>query len=59
MTSKEHYMGRSTGFAPDGTRLYLGEEKEELLYAQIDKEQIQNIRTANPVFENRRRDLYD
>ena len=57
--SKEHYMGRSTGFAPDGTRLYLGEEKEELLYAQIDKEQIQNIRTANPVFENRRRDLYD
>lgn len=57
--SKEHYMGRSTGFAPDGTRLYLGEEKEELLYAQIDKEQIQNIRTANPVFENRRKDLYD
>ena len=52
-------MGRSTGFAPDGTRLYLGEEKEELLYAQIDKEQIQNIRTVNPVFENRRRDLYD
>ena len=39
--------------------LYLGEEKEELLYAQIDKEQIQNIRTANPVFENRRKDLYD
>ena len=35
------------------------EEKEELLYAQIDKEQIQNIRTANPVFENRRKDLYD
>lgn len=57
--SKEHYMGRSTGFAPDGTRLYLGEEKEELLYAQIDKEQIQNIRTANSVFENRRKDLYD
>lgn len=57
--SSEHYMGRSTGFAPDGTRLYLGEEKEDLLFAQIDKEQIRNIRTANPVFENRRSDLYD
>lgn len=57
--SKEHYMGRSTGFAPDGRQLYLGEEREQLLFAEIDIEEIKKVRRNNPVFENRRRDLFD
>ena len=57
--SREHYMGRSTGFGPDGQRLYLGEEREELLYAAIDLEQMKTIRRTNPVFENRRKALYE
>lgn len=56
--SDAHYMGRSTGFAPDGTRLYLGGEKEELLVAQINIEEIVKIRKKNPVFENRRSSIY-
>lgn len=56
--SEEHYMGRSTGFAPDGRRLYLGEEKEELLFAEIYIEEIKRIRKENPIFENRRQDLF-
>ena len=57
--SEKHYMGRSTGFGPDGDRLYQGVEREELLFAAIDLEQIKIVRKANPVFENRRRDLYE
>lgn len=57
--SEEHYMGRSTGFAPDGTRLYQGEEKEQLLFAQIDIDKVKETRKNNPVFENLRRDLFD
>lgn len=57
--SEQHYMGRSTGFGPDGRQLYQGEETEELLFAAIDLEQIKIIRKANPVFENRREDLYE
>ena len=56
--SEEHYMGQSTGFGPDGKRLYLGEAKEQILYASIDLEQIKAIRKENPVFENRREDLF-
>ena len=55
----DHYMGRSTGFGPDGRQLYQGEETEELLFAAIDLEQIKIVRKANPVFENRREDLYE
>ncbi len=57
--SKKHYMGRSTGFGPDGSLLYQGEEREELLFAAIDLEQIKTVRKANPVFENRRWNLYE
>lgn len=57
--SEKHYMGRSTGFGPDGDRLYQGVEREELLFAAIDLEQIKIVRKVNPVFENRRRDLYE
>lgn len=56
--SKEHYMGKSTGFAPDGRRLYLGEAKEQLLFAEIEIEEIRKVRENNPVFENRRSDLF-
>ena len=56
--SKEHYMGKSTGFAPDGTRLYDGGEKEELLFAEIDMDQVKEVRKNNPVFENLRKDLF-
>lgn len=57
--SEKHYMGRSTGFGPDGKQLYQGEEREELLFAAIDLEQIKIVRKTNPVFENRREDLYE
>ena len=56
--SDKHYMGKSTGFGPDGKRLYLGEAKEQLLFAQIDLEQIKMIRKANPIFKNRQEVLY-
>lgn len=56
--SEQHYMGKSTGFGPDGSRLYLGEEKEQILYASIDLEQVKATRKQNPVFENRREDLF-
>ena len=57
--SEKHYMGRSTGFGPDGKKLYQGEEREQLLFAVIDLEQIKTVRKVNPVFENRREDLYE
>lgn len=57
--SEKHYMGRSIGFGPDGKRLYQGEEREQLLFATIDLEQIKTVRKTNPVFENRREDLYE
>ena len=56
--SDEHYMGRSTGFGPDGKKLYQGEEREELLFVEIDLEEIKKIRKENPIFENRRQDLF-
>lgn len=34
------------------------EEKEQILYASIDVEQIKAVRKENPVFENRREDLF-
>lgn len=56
--SAGHYMGRSVGFGPDGKKLYEGGEGEELLIARICPEKVREVRRANPVFENLRKDLY-
>ena len=56
--SKEHYMGRSLGYDPSGQKVLEGQEKEQLLMCEIDLGNIQKVRRENPVFENRRTDLY-
>lgn len=56
--SREHYMGRSAGFGPDGRKLYEGGEEEELLIAEICPEETERVRRTNPVFDNCRIDLY-
>lgn len=56
--SERHYMGKSLGFDPSGRQILLGGEKEELLTGLIDLEEIKKVRHANPVFSNRREDLY-
>ncbi|WP_216697015.1 carbon-nitrogen hydrolase family protein [Anaerostipes faecalis] len=56
--SPMHYMGRSIGFDPMGEKIIEGEEKEQLLVCEIDLGKIQKVRRDNPVFENRRTDLY-
>lgn len=56
--SREHYMGRSAGFGPDGRKLYEGGEEEALLIAEICPEETERVRRTNPVFNNCRIDLY-
>lgn len=56
--SEKHYMGRSLGFDPSGREILRGGEKEELLTGGIELEEIKKVRHANPVFSNRRGDLY-
>lgn len=56
--SKEHYMGKSLGFDPSGNLILNGGEREELLTGKIHLEEIKKIRRENPVFLNRRTDLY-
>ena len=56
--SKEHYMGKSLGFNPSGNLILNGGEREELLTGKIHLEEIKKIRRENPVFLNRRTDLY-
>lgn len=56
--SEEHYMGRSLGFGPLGEKILEGKEREELLFCEFDSEKIKKVRHENPVFKNRRTDLY-
>lgn len=56
--SEEHYMGRSLGFGPLGELLVQGKEKEELLVCEVSFDKIEKVRRANPVFQNRRAELY-
>lgn len=56
--SEDHYMGRSLGFGPSGELLVQGKEKEELLFCEVSLDEIEKVRHANPVFQNRRTELY-
>lgn len=56
--SEKHYMGQSTGFGPDGQKLYQGGTGEELLIAEINLEKIKEVRQTNPALDNCRTDLY-
>lgn len=54
----EHYMGRSLGFDPYGREILRGGLGEGLLVGEIELDQIDRARQENPVFTNRRKDLY-
>lgn len=51
-------MGRSLGFDPYGREILRGGLGEGLLVGEIELDQIDRARQENPVFTNRRKDLY-
>ncbi len=54
----KHYMGRSLGFDPYGREILRGGLSEGLLIGEINLDQVRKARKENPVFINRREDLY-
>ncbi len=54
----ERYGGHSLAVAPDGTILAEAGEEEEILRVGLDPSAVRGVRSALPVFEDRRPELY-
>lgn len=54
-----HFWGNSFVAAPDGRILVKGDDKEQILYADVDLSEIKNQRQGYPFFRDRRIDAYD
>ncbi|CAO3641784.1 unnamed protein product [Cunninghamella echinulata] len=54
-----HAWGHSTIVNPKGEVIATCDEKETIVYADIDPEQVKEIRTNIPLYHQRRFDIYD
>ncbi|KAL1933852.1 hypothetical protein VTP01DRAFT_7942 [Rhizomucor pusillus] len=58
MNASYHAWGHSTVVDPKGTVIATCEEKETIVYADIDPEEVKSIRTSIPLYDQRRFDIY-
>ncbi|CEG69115.1 Putative Nitrilase [Rhizopus microsporus] len=54
-----HSWGHSTVVDPRGAVIATCEEKETIVYADIDPQEVKNVRTYIPLYDQRRFDIYD
>ncbi|GAA5805903.1 hypothetical protein HPULCUR_011429 [Helicostylum pulchrum] len=59
LTANYHAWGHSTVVDPKGVVIATTEESETIVYADIDPEQVKEVRTNIPLYNQRRFDVYD
>ncbi|KAI7897219.1 carbon-nitrogen hydrolase [Mucor mucedo] len=59
LSADYHAWGHSTVVDPKGVVVATTEEKEDIVYADIDPEQVKEVRTNIPLYNQRRFDIYD
>ncbi|KAI8144703.1 carbon-nitrogen hydrolase [Fennellomyces sp. T-0311] len=58
MTASYHAWGHSTVVDPKGAVIATCDEKETIIYADIDPQEVQSIRSSIPLYDQRRFDIY-
>ncbi|KAI8339612.1 carbon-nitrogen hydrolase [Chlamydoabsidia padenii] len=59
LSASYHAWGHSTVVDPTGAVIATCEEKETIVYADIDPSQVESIRSSIPLYTQRRFDIYD